>query len=66
MKIECAKCGYTIYDRECMITISLTRKDEDVRLHKECFSVSAAEKIEQELRENREVVTLSLFRERIK
>lgn len=47
--VNCKKCGERILVHQVMIMLSLTRKDDNIYLHMECFNESLAKRMTEDI-----------------
>lgn len=64
--IYCDDCGERIFIHEVLIMFSETRKVDNKYFHQKCFLAPLIDRVCKELKENRELVVMALFTERIK
>ena len=56
--VECEKCGYRIYPNEILIMLSLTRKDDNIYLHANCFTESLANRLTEDILHYHNVIAI--------
>lgn len=56
--IECMDCQKRIQINEPMIIISLTRKDDNVVLHLDCFNNSLAKRLSKDLESHWDIIAI--------